>query len=262
MQQLSFKNWLLEHDIFGFEKDIRKEDPSQSELDNKPIKQFDTDLMIEYLSKRKLGVFKPVVNFMNEIQWGDRSGAVKLIIAPKYSFTIKKLGFDLEGHSRWVTKKFFQLNRRGFGGFEEVVADEIYDEIETASSTPLEAPQKEYDQLSNLVQNISTKMRRVAKDIFIYEGIKKMNNNNYIIIFGVRGHGLEAPSQRRVEEVLTQVMFDERAGVIRITNYKVLSKVGGPHSWILQPSDFDLFFFPTQDRDEISETIATQMKYY
>lgn len=257
----SFKAYVEATDIFGFETK-KTEEPLYDELDNKPLQQFNVESMIEYLARKRLGMYSPQVNFMNEIQWGERAGAVKLEVAPRMAFHVKKLGFDVNGHSRWISKKMFQLNRTGAGGYEDSVANEIYEVLLQVAKTPLESAKKDFDHLDRLVEDIATKMRRVAKPMFIYEGIRKLSDENYIIKFSVRGQGVEAPHHQRIEEVLTQITYDKDAGTIRVTNYKVASDVGGPRSWKIKPSDLDLFFFPSQDRDEISETIAVHFKYY
>lgn len=259
---MNFRNWFLaENDIFGFEKS-HPEELKHQELDNHPLKVFDVELMIEYLSKHRIGVRHPDIKFMNEIQWGKQSGALKLEVAPRSAVLIKKLGFDLLGNERWITKRYFQINRRGFGGYENAVAHEIIEKLDEVSSGLMDKAHDHYDRLDHLVMAISKKMRQSAKTLMIYEGIKRINDDNYLIIFGVRGHGLEAPSQRRVEEILTQVTYDRAAGTIRVENYKILSKVGGPHSWKVAPSDGTFYFFPTQEVDEICEAIATFWKYY
>jgi hypothetical protein len=79
---------------------------------------------------------------------------------------------------------------------------------------------------------------------------------------GLRGQGVEAPGHIKVEQVDTQISFDKENGTIRVTNYKVGSHTGRSRDWQIKPSDLDLYFFPTQDPDEISEAIAVHMKYY
>lgn len=256
----NFKTWLEATDIFGFDR--KKDAPEKDDvLDNKPTNVFDVEEMMSYLSKKKVGINSPRINFMNEIQWGTRSGAIKVEVNPNLTFHIKKLGFDLNGNARWVSKKMFQLNRKGFGGYEDSVANEIYDHVKDTSTGGLEAPNKKFEGLQDLVHHMARKMRHVAKDIFLWNGIKRVNENNYLIVFNVRGQGVQARDQKRVEENITQVSFDESDGCIHVTNYKVASSLG-QHEWKVMPSDLDLYFFPSQDRDEISETVAVHIKYY
>lgn len=256
---MRFKQFSEYADIFGFDS---KKPPSNPFEDQNPVYPFDIELMSQFLSRRKIGLFESNINFMNEVQWGDRYGAIKLNVDPRFTFHIRRLGFDLDRSPRWVTKKLFQLNRQGYGGYEESVAGEIYDEIERIFNYPLEVPTADFQKLEDLTMHITTKMRRTAKPYFVFEHVRKLNNDNYIIKFNVGSQGVEAPDHQRVEEVLTQVMYDRQAGMLRVTNYKVESKVGGPRSWTLKPSDLDLFFFPNQDRDEIAEAIAVRWKYY
>lgn len=257
---MTFKQWLESSNIFGFDEEP-KEEPLYGELDNKPLKAFDTELMIEYLTKKKLGKFDPSTRFMNEIQWGHQFGAIKLEVDSRMTFYVKKLAFDLEGNRRWITKKSFQLNRTGYGGHEDSVAQEIFGEIKSCFETMTEGPSKDYH-LEPLVKNIAQKLVKVKQPKFIYEGIKRINDDCYQIIFGVGGQGVEAPNHRRVEQNVTEVSFDNGQGTIRTTNYNIESPVGGPHEWKVMPTNVDLYFFPSQDRDEISETIAVRFKYY
>jgi hypothetical protein len=261
MRKLNFRSYFEAVDIFGFGRDEENREEDEEILDNKPMKTFNVDLMIEYLSKLKVGTSRPNVKFMNEIQWGDSSGAVRLEVSPSNTFYVKKLGKDLEGNERWVTKKVFQLNRNGFGGYEESVCQEIFGIIEENSKGTVDRAVKDWDGMEDLVNNIATKMRRVARDIFTWEGTKKVSRDNYIIVFEVAGQGVQARDQLRIEENCTQVSYDPKLGIIRVMNYKVASSLG-QHEWKVMPSDLDCCFFPSQQRDEISEAVATFIKYY
>lgn len=259
METKTFKQWLEGSDIFGFES--KNKEVLQTDLDNKPMKSFDTELMMEYLAKKKLGKYDASPNFINEIQWGKQFGAVKLEVDSRMTFYIKKMSFDLEGNRRWITKKTYQLNRNGFGGYEDSVAQEIFGEIKSVFRSGTEGPTKDY-KLEPLVTNISSKLKRVAQSKFMYEGIKRLNDDCYQIVFSVGNHGLEAPGHRRIEQNVTEVSYDRSLGTIKATNYNIESPTGGPREWKVMPSNVELFFFPSQDRDEISETLAVRFKYY
>jgi hypothetical protein len=261
MNSLSFKKWLEVSDIFGFERDKRAEHPDDFLL-TRPIERFDVEEMMELLARKSLGTMKAEITFPNVIQWGNQPGCVKLEVDPGYRFYVKKLGIDKEGNHRWVTKKMFQLNRNGFGGYEDSVAQEVFEQLESAAKSMIEAPPEDYKDLSNLAERIYTKMKRSAKEIFFPEGIKKLHDDCYVIKFGVRGQGLEARNQQRVEQNQTMITYDRHQGTIRVINYNLLSNTGGPHEFRIPPSDFECYFFPSQDRDEISEVVATRMRYY
>lgn len=261
MNKLSFRRFFESKDIFGFETEKEKDQPLDPMLMD-PIKTFDVELMIELLSKKKIGAYKPVSDYMNEIRWGSQPGAIKLEVDTGYGFLFKKLGTDKQGNPRWYTKRIYQLNRNGYGGMEDSVAQEVYENLERFVEGGIDAPQEEYSDLDSLVRHIYSKMRRNAKIMFIPENIKKLNDNAYLLCFGVRGHGLEFRNQQRVEQNQTLVSYDESQGTIRICNYNLLSKVGGPHEFKISQNDLDLYFFPSQSRDEIADAVATFMKFY
>jgi len=261
MKLSNFKQYFEATDIFGFDK-TRPIEVSKSEVPTEPIHRFDIELMMNFLSQKKLGVQEAYTPFVTEIRWGQQPGALKLEIDTGYSFYIKKLGVDLEGNPRWITKKMFQLNRQGFGGYEDSVAQEVFEQIEKYSEENIESPVANYNELHSLVDHIYKKLIRESKYIFIPEGIKKINDDAFIIKFGVRGQGVESRDQTRVEQNQTLISYDKNAGTLRVTNYNIKSPVGGRHEWKIYPSDLDLYFFPSQDREEISETVLVHMKYY
>lgn len=263
MKRHSFRGFFEATDIFGFDRD--RERPDQDPTDNlltKPIKQFDVELMMDLLARKQIGAFEPKLDYMNEIRWGTQPGAIKLEIDTGYTFFIKKLAMDKSGNPRWYTKKSFQLNRQGYGGYEDAVAQEIFEELKRHADGGIATAPERYDELGDLANHIYSKIKRTCRDIFIPEGIKKLSDDAYILTFGVRGHGLEFRNQQRVEQNQTLVSYDNDQGTIRITNYNLLSGTGKAHEFKINQNDLDLYFFPSQSKDEISEPVAVFMKYY
>ena len=196
------------------------------------------------------------------MSWGSDAGDMRLFIDTGLTFYIQKKGKDKLGESHWITKKMFQLNRQGYGGLEDIVAQEIYTELVKAHESPLDSPINDYNDLEHLTQQTYNKMKKVMKHIFIPEGIKKLSDNAYVIKLGVRGHGVQEMDQRRVEQNQTLLTYDPERGTINISNYNLTSRVGGPHEWDIGHKDFDVYCFPSQGRDEISELAAINAKYY
>lgn len=259
MRKLRFKTFFEARDIFGFDDKVA---PEEKLPPQEPIKAFNFEYMMEILSQNRIGAKSPKMKFMNEIRWGDNFGAVRMVVTPQHAFMIQKLGKDLEGQDAWITKKRFQLNRMGYGGYEEAVASEVFDEIKKLSEGGVDSAKKEMDQLGRLTERIAVKMQKVAQTKFIYEGIKKINDNEYQIVFAVNSYGLEAPGQRRVEQHITQIRFDPEMGLIRCSGYDVESPTGGPHEWKIMPADLEANFSPAQDRSEIEEVVAVHFKYF
>ncbi len=260
---MKFRRFLEATDIFGFDVHRTKYEPDD-DIMSRPILQFNVELMMELLSKKSIGKQKPQTPFVNEIRWGEQPGAVKLEVDTGLTFYIKKLGKDREGNPRWVTKKMFQLNRQGYGGLEDAVAQEIHGHLHNVYESNLDTPREGFtpQELEDLVSHIYGKMKRTMKEIFIPVGIKKLQDYAYVISLEVRGHGVEAQDQRRVEQNQTMVTYDKEQGTIRIFNYNVESDVGGRHEWALMENDLDLYFFPTQSREEIADCMAVHFKYY
>lgn len=257
----SFKKFVEATDIFGFDKDQSEKEQNDPFLIN-PIHQFDTELMIDLLSKKSVGTLQPISGFNDEIQWGTQPGAVKVECDTGYTFFIKRLNMDKQGTPRWVTKRAFQLNRNGYGGYEDSVAQEVHEHVSQVFKQNLDAPVDDFDELQELTVHLYGKMKRACRNIFIPEGIRKLSDHAYIIQFGVRGQGVEARDHTRVEANQTLISYDKDHGTIRVTNYNIKSATAGEHSWKIMPSDLDLMFFPSQNRDEVSEAIAVHMKYY
>jgi hypothetical protein len=260
---MEFRKWFEATDIFGFDTDKATTQADDNML-SKPISQFDLELMMDLLAQKSIGMFEAVVPFVSEIKWGNQPGAVKLEVDTGLTFYIKRLGIDKTGNPRWVTKKMFQLNRQGYGGLEDAVAQEVHEHLARVFEARLDGPKEVYQEedLENLVIHIYNKVKRVMKEIFLPAGIKKLSEYAYVISLDMRGHGLETQDQKRIEQNQTVVAYDKEQGTIRVFNYNVESETGRHHRWELMENDLDVYFFPTQDREEISECLAIHFKYY
>lgn len=256
-----FQYWLIKEnkDIFGFEKyqKLEKKKPE----DEKPINRFNVERMMDSLSLHEVGAKSPYVRFSNEMHWGKGHGAMRVWLGTGLNIMIDRQGIDLTGTPRWITKRIYQIDPSGYGGYEEAVAQELMDEIKKIDETQLDSPKRDYDDLEGLVASMASTIRRTAKDVFIFEGIRKVDANNYIIRLGLRGHGVEAQDQQRVEENQTHVSFDRDSGTLRVLNYNIESSKA-QHEWAIMVTDTDLNFFPTQTREEIVETIANTLHWY
>ena len=258
----TYTNWLItekKKDIFGFEKHKRK-DPEKKNP-GLPVKRLNLEILTNYMANHKVGIKKGRVKFVNEAHWGFGTGSMRTWIGTGMNVMIDKQCVDLLGNPRWITKRIYQINQEGMGGHEEAIANELLEQMELIDKQPLDSPKNDFEHLENLVATMATTMQRTAREIFVYEGIKKVDDSTYIIRFGVRGHGIEAPDQKRIEENQTIIHYDKKAGIIRLMNYNIESPIG-QHLWEHMPTDTDLYFMPTQDRDEIIETIANTMHWY
>lgn len=273
---MKFKTWFLADDIatwasFGKDRhfhshpDLSPEETMKRGKYDQPIDLFNIESLSERLAKRKVGLREGYQKFVNEVIFGEGQGSLKINIHPDNHVAIHRLGKDLNGEDVWFTKRVFLIDRSGFGGKEEIIADELYDELNYINEEGvIEMGERNLDakKFRLMVQKMATTMEHSAMPIFFLENIKKINDHNYIIQFGLTGQGVEAQDQRRVEANHTQVIFDKNRGLIRVTNMNIESDIGGPHSWEIMPSDSEYYFSPTQSPDEIIATMETTMRYY
>jgi len=260
MRKITFKKfWEIAN--FGFNSDHAKDEPEDTEIE--PIRRFDLELMMNYLLRKKVGLHEANYSgFMNEITWGENLGAIKVEVDTGLTVYIKKLNHDVSGNKRWITKQMYQINRLGMHGFEDMVANEIYDNVQRVNKIPLDRPIREYDELEKLTWHVSRTIQKTMKPVFIWRGIKKLDECLYQIILECRGGGVGSSAGNRLEHNVTQLAFDDQDGTIRVTNYIIESQVGGDRSWTMQPLDLDLYFFPSQTKEEIGDCVAVHFKYY
>jgi len=172
-----FRDFFEATDIFGFDS-IPVSDVEYQPIDNLPLRFFNLEYLMEILKSKRINSYDANDKFINEIQWGNRLGSVKLEVDTGFTFFIKKLAFDLEGNPRWIGKKVLQLNRKGLGGYEESVAAEILGALKGCIKEQVESPIKDYDKLERLVEKMGTTMRRVAQEKFLFKKIKKQSNHS------------------------------------------------------------------------------------
>jgi len=134
--------------------------------------------------------------------------------------------------------------------------------LNKVNDAPLDSPIQDYDNFEKLVSAIAYRVGVVVNDPLFIEGITKMNDRRYLIVFGVRGMGQGAPEQNLVNEVLIDLNFDPRTGIIKMIEGNVESAHAKRQGWELVPSDFILYFMPSQSKDEIVSAVSTIMKYF
>jgi hypothetical protein len=260
----SYKNWLLteKQDIFGFEGPQPGEQPGKGIDHEAPVNQVDIEFISDYLGQHAVGSKRPFVKFINEVVWGDQTGSLRVTISPDLSVIFDRKVRDMEGNPVWVTKKVFQINQQGYGGHEESLASEILEELQMINDVSNDSAKKEFDGIRNVVDGIAEHIRATAKrDVFIFQGIRQFGENTFCIAMSVRGGGGEEEGQGRVMENQTWISFDNKTGLIRVSNYNIGSAVT-KSEWKVKPMDLDMHFAPTQSVKEIASTIGNFLHWY
>lgn len=263
MLNYSFNHWLSlkEWANFGFDQlgaiKNRKGLVPEGDLPLQPLK-------LEYITDRlknfAVGFTEADVSFINEITWGQEPGAVKLIFSPLGGLraTIKRKCHDLCGESRWICKKIIEI-RHIYDEHPDKLVHNITNVIKELSGQQLDSPSREYKGLERLALKLSINLRQIRKDLFVYEGLKKVKpNEHYIIHFGLHGYGVQAPGQRRVNEFLFDMNYDETTGLIKIIGQEVGNSIAG-YDWELEPSQWIEYYMPSQNEQEI---IESQMRLF
>lgn len=265
--EISFKKWINEsRDLFGFEKIDNK--VYQKVQDEYPINYINTENMMEELLRSPLNDTHPFSKFSNHIQWGRNNGATQVTISPLGSFraTIRRLQTNLEGNQVWICKKILPFKEVLHSNLriDENLAHKIFSEIEECNENQLESAIGDYSNLENLMVQLVRECQKpsVMPKILIFLGVKEIKHNeNYVIHFECKGHGLEAPTSARVEAFLIDMTYDPKTGIIRSTGYEVQSPTKG-HKWTPQPSEWDEYFSPAQPNAEIIKCISGALYNY
>jgi len=261
MAYLKFQDWLFREfrDVFGFDRDVR---PQKKDKNSEwPIHQLNVESIINTLAEYHLPTRQGTANFVNEAQWGDDQGAIRLRVGTGLNFFIDRQTLDLEGNPQWITKKIYQVDQSGIGDKEETIVQELFDEIKVIDEQPTDSAKRDYPEIESLVANMAGKLRRTAKDIFVYEGVRKIDENDYVIRFTLRGHGQLSRDGWVVKENQTHIVFDTKKGLLRVMNYDVANQREG-RNWVIRPSEIDVYFCPTQTKEEMSEAIATTLHWF
>lgn len=269
---MKFKDFLKNegYSIFGFtrkygdESDLMLRSPNFDTPDQtypNPIVRFDLEKLTNELAESHIGGRIPSQPNFDIVQWGVGNGAVRARFSTKFEVVIERLTYDLQGDPVWIGKKWFSINSDYFGSKENVVASDILKEATLVYQSPPDSAARKPGDMDRLVQSIAQRTSTICNDPLFFEDIKKISDNRYIVVFGVRGHGLQAPGQNRMEQVMLEMNFIPETGIMKLFLTNVESPIS-QHEWILAPTNFSFNFVPTQPRDEIVQILSSMMKYY
>jgi hypothetical protein len=252
-------------DLFGFEK---KQTPKKYDPENLPIDPIDGEILIESMISRKVRDIEAFSNFSNHIQWGRHPGAVQMVICPLGSFKsiIRKLQENLLGERVWVCKKIMpykdMLNAKIYD--EQYMSEIMFENIKKCEEEDIEPPSNDYSRLENLTLKIAGDARKesIKPEILVFRGVRMVEKNrHYNIHFECRGHGVEAPGSKRLEQFSIDMTYDPKTGMIRSFGYGIESPTR-QHLWEIQPSEWDELFSPHQKEEEIVSCVCSAFSTY
>lgn len=262
MQNDSFKHWLnknfKEWADFGFDK--QKSWVPPKDLRDTPIPPHKINYIIESLRKVKLGIKEAKKwDFNSSAKWGEGNGAISVDIAPfgSLSASIRKQTNDMRGVPTPICKKVIQI-----WDYEDPdkVIQQIYETLIEVDKENTPSPIREYQNLEKLAILITNKINRFAKtNILMFEGIRIVEpTRNYIIHYGVTGMGRQKRGQKRVDQIQIQLKYEADRGLIKIVGNEIGDHIG-KHSWQFDPSEFNEYFSPAQDKEEIADAILNHV---
>lgn len=265
----TFKNWVVSEglDIFGFES-RSKQNVQKADAYDGPITPIDAEILIETMMKETLHGQQPFSKYADQIQWGRNPGAVRMVISPLGSFKsiIRKMQLDLEGSEVWVCKSIVPYKdlMKANVKIDESFALELFKKIEEINRQEIESPNKEYKGMKNLVLSLANHClnKDIKPEIFIFCGVREIKKDeNYLIEFECRGHGVEAPGRGRIEKFLIDMSYNPSTGMIKSFGQDVQSPTKG-HKWYPQPSEWEEHFSPNQSQKEIIQAIGAAFSTY
>jgi hypothetical protein len=263
MSTLDFKRWMEAKDIFGMDNlPIRIDRP---DTDDRPTLRLNVEEVIADL-KHRVNAKNPVELYhsTSEMQWGSQPGAIKATISPlgAVNLVIRRLVPDALGHHRWVCKGVYPLedwyNQRGA---ERALSEDILTKVADIDRQSMEAPDKDFEEMEHLAVALASQLRRRVPQVFYYDSLIKDGAGNYLVKFNVRGQGVQARNQLRVEEYVVQATYDRPCGIIRIQGYQVQSTLG-QHRWLPGVPDFREVFMPSQQPEDIVSAVVAHMARY
>ncbi len=262
MCELNFKEWMA-RDVFGF--DLEPVGGVRKDTNDDPLAYINIETVVTDL-RHPVNAKLPVVNpvSMNEMQWGNDFGAMKVTFSPLggLTATVSRLTPDLEGHHRWVTKKVIPLSQHyNSRGIDRSLSEDILEIVTKIDRTPPETPNGGFEDMDRFAIKLAIEIRRRKPEIFHYEGVKKTDDLRHLIYMSVRGHGVQARDQRRIEQYVIDCNYEPKLGVIKVTGYGVQSTLG-QHKWEIACPDFRHVFVPDQDADEVAENVLAALSKY
>jgi hypothetical protein len=265
MKDFSFKSF-MEWADFGFERSKKKPLLVRNEAPSRPV---NIEAVMNEIKFRPLGIKRPTKQFFSEVQWGDGPGAVKMMITPPggTKAIFRKLGADLQGNPLWITKKVWPIGEKYDYNKEMTLVADLLNMLSEVDQGGYDAPSSDYEDLENLVIRMSSKIRLDMPDWFVFEGIRKLEDDRYIIRFGCRGQGqgrMNAPSGRtsgKLFEFIVDITYHPVEGFIKIMGGDVNS-TRTREEWSLGQSQFIEYFTPIQKIDEIINAVTSLVASY
>lgn len=248
--ELNFENWLFEN-------------KNKEKIKHEPWKEFKTHVFTDYL-KYLIESDKKILlkSWEEEVKWKENGSDFEANLNPYGSLriTCRKFVKDFEGNTVKVCKYVYPVNDFKINQ-EEEIAYYLYNKIKKISSKNIDYPKKEYN-LKKLAQNLFSELNiTYPKQIMFPTKLVEVNENYYKLVFEFKGQGVGVPGSNIGLQFNINLSFDKNIGFIRCWGNDITSP-SDKRQFILQPSEWDEYFSPKQNKNRIIDMIKTTFMTY
>jgi len=248
---------------FGFKMQTGPGKPLLPDGD-KPLKPLNIEYVIDDLLRYNLGIKEAISDYFGEITWGNEQGAVKLTFGPYRGLyaVIHKLTTNLKGESVWICKKVIEVKNM-YDEKADTLIQKLFTLAEEVDQTEQDSPSGDYKDLEKLTYRLSSELQRKTTQVvlFLQELRRIKRDEHYIIAFGCKGNGVQRLGQKRLDQFQVDLNYSKEEGLIRIVGNEI-GDVLSMHRWVIDPSQFNEYFCPTQEIQEICVNVLGHLNSY
>jgi hypothetical protein len=267
MNKLLFKNWLLnEIADYGFGPGMIKSirGGTLAMQGQELFNTINVNQIIDELARMPLGQLEPYQKWAETVQYGKGIGAFKVSVSPLGSLKAvsRRLVNDLKGEGVWICKHVFPFCDNKDQNRENEIAGLIFNYLNEISQKELEGPSGDYDDIKNLSWRLWQGAKKHHPGYIMFPTqLKEMSDSYYKLVFEFRGQGIGLPNQGRGEQFNIDIKYYKEKGLIRCWGYDIDSSAK-QRKWEVKPPEWDEWFSPTQEQNEIIESILACFLQY
>lgn len=271
MRDLLFKQWMLsEMANYGYDSNRRSNRPMGGTETMPEDTLYDvldaTAIMTELTKLPPLGPNGPNQKWDNIVEWGDGAGAIQIECTTLGSLKliVRRKISDLQGEATWICKNVRALSDVEDENKEISVAHELYELANKLSTVMIDAPAREFEEFERLAWRMWAGLKKEHPSYCMFPvGLRKQNDNNYKMVFEFRGAGqghIDADGGF-LRQFDVELVWDAKKGLIRCWGNNIESSQGRS-AWNISPVEWNEYFSPAQDQQEIIECIAKIFMQY
>lgn len=267
MEKLHFKAWVI-NELANYGSASTKNGKPRGGTavmwGDEVFKKINVNTIIDELARLPIGNTEPRQKWAEVVEYGYGPGALRVSMSPNGSLkaVTRRLTTDLQGENVWVCKHIFPLCDNKDQRRETEIAHLIHNYLNELSDKDLDAPVKDFDDIEGLARKLWEGAKKYHPGYIMFPyNLKKMNDDYYKLVFEIRGQGIGTPNSSRTEQFDIDLYYDRQKGLIRCWGYDIASPAK-QRLWQVQTPEWDEWFSPRQDYEEIIENILSSFLQY